>query len=254
MADIAAQYQNADNLNIRIAIHSRYSVNTGSFFDWVAAHYAFAPGDRVLELGCGTAELWKTNLHLLEPGVHLTLTDLSSGMVATAKGNLPPRPDIAYGIADIQNIPYPDESFDAVIANMMLYHVPDLHRGLSEVYRVLKPGGRFYCATNGENGVHSFTTELMGELGIENHIIRSFTLQNGAASLARHFSSVTRHDRQDGLKITKLSDYADYVYSFRALTQVAEIPRQQLMAVIEKRAEDGVLYIPKETGIFVCQK
>ena len=47
--------------------------------------------------------------------------------------------------ADIQNLPYPDESFDVVIANMMLYHVPDIARGLSEVRRVLRRDGRFFC-------------------------------------------------------------------------------------------------------------
>lgn len=50
-------------------------------------------------------------------------------------------------IIDIQNIPYEDNSFDLVIANMMLYHVPDLPRALAEVGRVLKPEGKLYTAT-----------------------------------------------------------------------------------------------------------
>ena len=52
---------------------------------------------------------------------------------------------VKFECADIQNLPYQDASFDVVIANMMLYHVPDIARGLSEVRRVLRRDGRFFC-------------------------------------------------------------------------------------------------------------
>ena len=50
-------------------------------------------------------------------------------------------------------IPYEAHSFDAVIANMMLYHVPDIDRALAQIRRVLKPDGWFACAMNGERGM-----------------------------------------------------------------------------------------------------
>ncbi len=254
MCDISSQYKTPKNLNIRAGLHAKYSVNQTPFADWIASFYAFAPGAHILELGCGTGQMWITHLDLLSDGAELTLTDLSAGMVQTARENLRHAPRIAFDLVDIQNIPYPDGSFDAVIANMMLYHVPDLHRGLSEVWRVLKPGGKFYCATNGEHGVHQYTTELLRELGVHNRVIDSFTLQNGGASLSRHFSRVTRRDRQDSLIIPNLDDYADYVYSLDSLSRVDTIPRRDLMDAIERRAKDGVLHIPKEFGMFICEK
>ncbi|MCM1427309.1 MAG: class I SAM-dependent methyltransferase [Eubacterium sp.] len=75
------------------------------------------------------------------------LTDFSEGMIQTAHSNIGDFPNVTYRVVDIQEIPYEMNSFDIVIANMMLYHVPDLAKGLSEVKRVLKESGRFYCAT-----------------------------------------------------------------------------------------------------------
>ena len=47
---------------------------------------------------------------------------------------------------DIQDIPFPDHCFDVVIANHMLYHVPDLTKAISEVHRVLRTDGKFLCS------------------------------------------------------------------------------------------------------------
>lgn len=68
-------------------------------------------------------------------------------MITAAKENVGNYDNIEYKVLDIQEIPYEDETFDAVIANMMLYHVPDIYTGLAEVRRVLKRDGSFYCAT-----------------------------------------------------------------------------------------------------------
>ena len=52
-----------------------------------------------------------------------------------------------YAVLDLQALPFPEACFDAVIANHMLYHVPDRPRALAEVQRVLKPhvGRPFLC-------------------------------------------------------------------------------------------------------------
>ncbi len=63
------------------------------------------------------------------------LSDFSAGMLQTAREALKDIEDIEYQVIDIQNIPFPDDSFDIVIANMMLYHVPDLKQGLRKVRR-----------------------------------------------------------------------------------------------------------------------
>ena len=151
MNRIEKQYQTSQNLNTRISIHDKYSTNPQPFGDWILSHYEIVPGMKILELGCGTGSMWTKHLHLLR-GSSLVLTDFSEGMLETAKQSVTAE-NVTFQQVDIQNIPYPDASFDAVIANMMLYHVPDLHKGLSEVRRVLKKSGKFYCATYGIHGI-----------------------------------------------------------------------------------------------------
>lgn len=250
MNNIVKQYKSPDKLNTRISIHDKYSTNKQPFGDWIASNYDIRPGMRILELGCGTGSMWANNLHLLK-GAKLALTDFSTGMLETARGNIHAE-NVTFQQVDIQKIPYPEGSFDAVIANMMLYHVPDLELGLSEVRRVLKPGGVFYCATYGIHGIMEFINDLLTGTGISGSIGTSFTLQNGEEILSRYFSHVQRLDREDGLAITNIEDFADYVYSLSSLTDIHKIPREELLQKLAQRVENGILYVPKEYGMFIC--
>ena len=156
-------------------------------------------------------------------------------------------------VVDIQEIPFGDDSFDIVIANMMLYHVPQLEKGLSEVKRVLKDNGTFYCATYGENGIVAYISGLLQDLGVKDKLNRSFTLQNGSEHLGRFFRSVRRLDYEDALEVTNIEDMLDYVYSLSSMTNIERIERETLRQRLEAEVEHGVLHVPKEYGMFVCK-
>ena len=127
---VKEQYKNADKLNTRISIHSKYSVNKMGFGNWIISNYDIKPGCRILELGCGTGDMWKDNKGLLEQAAEVVLTDFSEGMVETVRLALGRISNLSCQVADIQEIPFTDDSFDIVIANMMLYHVPQLEKGV----------------------------------------------------------------------------------------------------------------------------
>lgn len=146
---VREQYKTANNLNKRISIHEKYSVNKQGFGNWIFSHYDIEPNVRILELGCGNGNMWRGRTDLPN-GVKLVLTDISEGMLDSAKEALGRRNGISYEIADIENLPYENGSFDRIIANMMLYHVHDLDKGLCEVRRTLSDNGIFYCATFGK--------------------------------------------------------------------------------------------------------
>lgn len=251
--NIESQYKTPKHLNIRISIHEKYSTNHQPFSDWIMEHYEIHPDFRILELGCGTAQMWAGKLDLLPSESHLVLSDFSAGMLESAKENLGCHPQVDYRIMDIQDIPYADASFDMVIANMMLYHVPDLHKGLSEVRRVLKPGGKFYCATYGEHGIMSFLNEALQEFGIYGEIGKTFTLQNGSKALSLHFEDVRMYTRDDGLAVTCIDDFADYVLSLSGITGISKLSRHKLQEAFEAKTINGILYVPKEYGMFICK-
>ena len=82
---VQKQYKNANNLNTRISIHHKYSTNKQSYGDWIYENYSFSSGFKVLELGCGTGEMWIQKASELPEGTSLLLTDFSAGMLETRR-------------------------------------------------------------------------------------------------------------------------------------------------------------------------
>ncbi len=249
-AAVLRQYQTSEKLDIRIAIHSKYSVNRQSFAAWIAEQYRFPENARILEIGCGTGSMWKEGAKALSAGARVTLTDFSEGMLEKARENLGGDQRFSFFQADAQALPYADGAFDAVIAHMMLYHVPDIPRALGEIRRVLKSGGAFYCATYGERGVAEYVARLLNRPAPGN---TNFTLQNGQAKLSPFFESVRRADYEDALAVTNVEDMLDYIASLNGMAEFAAENRQALREKLLARMENGVLRVPKEYGMFICR-
>ena len=104
-----------------------------------------ADGEKVLDVGCGTGTLAIAIRPQVGAGeVHGI--DASPEMVQVAKGkSARGGSDIDFRVALIEAIPFQDASFDLVTSSLMLHHLPDdlKAKGLLEIRRVLKPGGRF---------------------------------------------------------------------------------------------------------------
>lgn len=250
---LASQYGTSDKLNTRISIHDKYSTNKQGFGNWISEHYRIPEGASVLELGCGTGDMWKGKHDLISRCSRLVLSDFSEGMVNKTKETLAAESSIEYRTVDIQSIPFPDHTFDVVIANMMLYHVPDLAKGLSEVRRVLKEGGTFYCATYGENGMMEYIGSLFTDYGVGTSINTNFTLQNGKEALISFFTDVEKDLYEDSLAVTEVEDLVDYIFSLSGMTDLRSLPWDTVRSVLASHMKDGVLTVPKEYGMFVCR-
>ena len=96
-------------------------------------------GDNLLEVGCGTGVLAREAVQRVGPDGSVTGMDLSESMLGVAR-SISPEVDFQQGNA--VDLPFADESFDITVASFMLMFVPDQALAVSEMWRVLKPGGR----------------------------------------------------------------------------------------------------------------
>jgi SAM-dependent methyltransferase len=147
---------------------------------------AVAP-TRVLEVGHGPGELSERMQG--ELGCEVVAIDVSERMVELARSR-----GVDARVGDVQELPFADTEFDLVVAAWVLFHVPDLDRGLAEIARVLAPGGTLIAVTNGEHHL----AEARAHAGISMVGSVTFSRENGEAALGRHFAHVQKID-VDGL-------------------------------------------------------
>ena len=248
---VDTQYKNPDKLNIRIRLHQLYSTNKEGFNHWIVKHYNIKKESSILELGCGTGITWKEHINLLQDCKEVYFTDLFEGMIEEARSNIGEHPNIHYEVVNAEELPYKDERFDIVIANMMLYHIPNLDKALSEIRRVLKKNGIFYSATYGENGVESFINKM---LNVQTERQHTFTLQNGKDILEKWFSSVEKLEYVDKLLVSNRSDLVEYIQSFKEMNDWQNYSEEDLYGLISDYEKQGIIEIPKEYGMFVSRK
>lgn len=250
------QYRTADALKTRMEFQGRYSVNKYGFSNWLMDQYEFPENASVLEVGCGTGGMWAGREELVSGFSKLVLTDFSDGMLAEARKNLSGLTGTRFLRADIRDLPFEADSFDFVIANMMLYHVDDKPKALSEVRRVLRPGGAFVCATYGLVGVPSYLRELLSDIASIRMPDTSFTLQNGESILKAVFSRVERREYEDRFEVDDADALLRYLLSMEdfLLDASKPFPLEEAREAIQRRIrEEGSLRIPKEYGTFLSK-
>lgn len=254
----ADQYRDSSNLDARAAIHQRFSTNPYGWFHWVFDRLVSLPENaRILELGCGPGYLWKECAQPIPASWKITLSDLSPGMLDAAWRNLVVTGrNFKFEQIDAQEIPYPDKTFDAVIANHMLYHVPDRKKALSEMQRVLKTGGRLFAGTLGRNHMREMWDQLERVATITRETITSaFTLENGTAQLQEFFPHVDVFRYEDNLRVTDVSALMAYV---RSMTSTAEFQEEQFRSIerefVDVMKKNGEIFITKDSGMFEARK
>jgi ubiquinone/menaquinone biosynthesis C-methylase UbiE len=116
------------------------------------------PGARVLDVGCGTGVL--TRMLARRPGVAAVVgVDLAPSLLHRARELAADLPNASFEEGDARALPFPDASFDAVVFDSALSHIPGPEAALSEARRLLCPGGRAGVF----DGDYATTTVALGE-------------------------------------------------------------------------------------------
>jgi SAM-dependent methyltransferase len=206
---VAEEYADETRLRRRASAYTGEATAMDARVSVVAAVVAVAPR-RVLEVGCGWGELaeWLAR----ETGAEVVATDLSPRMVELARAR-----GVDAQLADVQELPFADGEFDVALAAWMLYHVPDLDRAISELARVLRPGGRLIAVTNSR-----FHLMELRDLVGSGASTLSFARETGEELLAPHFAHIRREDIDGHLEFADRAEVEDYVRASISMSPFVE--------------------------------
>ena len=256
-SSIVEQYKNSNNLNVRISLHDQFSTNKTGWFNWLFKQIDFSKVNHLLEIGGGNGKLWE-NRNIDLRNREIFLSDISEGMVHEVRKKL--GKDYNCIALDCQAIPFKDGYFDTVIANHVLFYVQNLEKGLSEICRVLKDNGIFYCSTYGKEHVKEITELVQSfdskvELS-QNSLFDIFGIENGKAILNKYFRSVQFIQYEDSLIVDEAQPLVDYIMSCHGNQNEILGPKitkfkEYVESIISK---NGNITITKQAGIFICTK
>lgn len=174
---VASQYATEERLEARRAAYQH--VEGPDAREVAFAAIAELAPRRVLEVGGGPGELAERMRD--ELGAEVVMLDVSERMVELARAR-----GVDARVGNVQELPFADDEFDCAVAAWMLYHVPDLDRGLSELARVAP---RLVAVTNGTDHMRELKA-----LADDHNWEPRFRREEAEAILRRHFARVERRD------------------------------------------------------------
>lgn len=244
-----------------IRIHERFSTNNYGWRKWLYDQLGDMKNCQILDVGCGEARLWSRNNTRLQDNMKISLMDISEEMLNNARMNLRDNmTGFQFQLGDAEELPYEDDTFDKVIADHMIYYVRNFKRALSEMYRVLKPGGRIYVSATGNAHLKELPRLLShfnDDIRLTGFSLKRFNLENGQEHLSKWFQDIKLNKYQDSLVVTEVEPLLQYMLS--ATGNMRDILEGKLMEAfrgfLEKRiAQDGGFHITKDIGLFIGSK
>jgi SAM-dependent methyltransferase len=248
------QYGTTTKLDARSRLHRTYATSPVPFAVFEARLIEWPAGAAALECGCGSGLFW-TNPELPRT-MSLTLTDLSPGMVdaAVAVAGEHGFGDVRARVCDVQTLPFDDDTFDIVIANHMLYHVPDPDLAVAELARVVRDDGVVLAATNGYGHMREINlavAEVFGDHGEQ--LYEVFGIETGEQRLRERFSSIAWHAFDNDLVVDDPAPVIDYGLSYPPGETATEEQRARFTAAIGQRFTNGRMRIHTRAGAFVSR-
>jgi SAM-dependent methyltransferase len=164
---IRGQYADSRAFRVRVDAHRKYGTRKqDTFGEWLLAQVDAPAGSLIADIGCGPGLY---HLPLAGAGARIVAIDMSAGMVREAREQAAGGGFAIDGIvASAERLPLRDGLFDRVMANHILYHVPDQVAALREMRRIAKPGARVVLSTNAASNMqrlHEVHADVARRLG-----------------------------------------------------------------------------------------
>lgn len=259
---VRQQYTTDHHLRIRRQTHEQYTVPRIDFPQWVLSRIQWHDDERILDIGTGVGTYYQG---VLERNTSYYGIDQSPGILKTHPAQS------VLSVAEAQALPFADQSFDLVMANHMLYHVPDIEQAILEARRVLKPEGIFFAATNSIQSMpefHALFRRGMLLLSTPGNVYSqpplpaqtNFALENGTRILSRYFYAVVRYDLPSTLVFPDIEPVMEYLESTRSVRE-PQLPESihwdDLMLVMRDQVNRvidhfGELVVNKVSGVLVA--
>lgn len=254
-------YKDASKLDVRILTHQKYTQPKIDFTGWVLDHIDWQGTETAIDVGCGSGIYADPTAARTK---HYFACDLSHGMLldGPAAGNH------ACTNLDAMQLPFGDNTADVLMANHMIYHIPNQERAMAEFRRVLKPSGTFIAVTNSGYTMKEYRQiryEAFKNLGYDNPTIQqstamNFKLEDGEDLIKTAFDNVVRHDHESWLVFPDIQPVIDYFASSRDwYEKYLPIPNawgsfeQSLRDLLTDHfAQHGEFRVSKKSGMFVC--
>jgi SAM-dependent methyltransferase len=213
---VGREYATVDRLACRRLDRTGWLRDVGAPVGAMLAAVAEARPRRVLDAGCGTGEL-----AALVAAPQVVCVDLSDAAIDAARSR-----GLDARVADVQSLPFADGEFDVVLGNWMLYHVPDLDRGLAEISRVLRPGGRFVGCDDRDGHLGELWSLVNPALG---------RAHDHRRPLERRFSRVERRDTAGQVVWLTRADLQAYLDAYVELAGPMTAPQGPYPFVATRR-------------------
>ncbi|TCS96853.1 class I SAM-dependent methyltransferase [Hazenella coriacea] len=277
---VLQEYKNSRRLNTRVQFHVQYSQAPEPFLEWAIQQVNYRGDEHVLDAGCGTGVYLFPIANLLrEKGGSIVGMDLSSGLLEELQEKVVDYPNIELIQGDLQQtLPFPDETFDIVMANFVVYHVEHINHTIQELKRVLKPGGRMIVGTGSQKNFYELEQihiEAKKILAFPSEAIHHrnpytrFSLENGAIWLRPHFPWFELHTQYDQIMVDQVEPVLEYYASgmmelgiesgTELREEITEEMIEDLYQVVRKKIEkvidrEGVFRMQKQAGFFIATK
>ena len=254
------QYKDHRNLTDRMNLWS-YGSNPISLQKWIFSKIQIQENESILELGCGTGQLWLENFRDVPSTCSIILSDFSNEMLTKAREKVEPlKLPIKFRLIDAERIPYQNQVFDVILGCNVLYHVPDIQKALTSIKNILKSNGRFISTTVSKFHIRELK-EFLSEFGLYTeermNLFSEFRNETGRNILEPHFSEIKLYEYINPVEITSVEPLLTYIESMFPKEQFPDFQKKKVEVeegIIKILEEESKFNITGITGLFEAKK